>query len=102
MTYLIFNSLAEAEATNKKINDYMIQNFRGYDAKQWSRIITDNNGNYAIYVKSKDERKPVKALELATRNKIVKALPDEFFTRKMILDEETKTPNFTEKIKNLP
>lgn len=78
MTFVILNSLEEAESLNQKINDYMIENVEGYDAEQWSRIYTDNNGHFAIYVKSKDERSPLNALDITTKNKIISELPEEF------------------------
>ena len=68
---LVFIGIARAKKLNKKINDYMIKNVSGYNAAQWCKIQTDNDGNYSVYIKSLDSRNPEKVLDNLTKAKII-------------------------------
>lgn len=72
MRYLIFNSLAQAEAINTLIGNYMTANIQGYNATQWSEIVKNNDGTkFAISIQETDKRNPQNALNNATKNKLV-------------------------------
>lgn len=94
MTYIIFDSLIAAQTLNKEINDYMISNVEGYNATRWCEILTDNNGNYSVYIKSLDSRQPLLALDSVTKAKIIEKLPDSFYTDKENTGIMLKTPNY--------
>lgn len=94
MTFIILNSLALANQLDKSINDYMIKNMKGYNGTQWCKILTDNNGKYAVYIKSKDSRNPFNALTTINKTEIIDKLPDSFYHNKDNLGTIIRAPNY--------
>ena len=80
LTYIIFNLLTEAEALNKKINDYMKLQDPTYNTVKWCNITTDKNGHYSVYIKTHDNRKPIDALDSNEKLLIINKLPKEYLT----------------------
>ena len=96
MTFIILDSLPKAKTLNKKINDHMIRTIPGYNAIQWCKILTDNEGNYSVYIKSFDSRNPEKVLDNLTKEKIIDTLPDSFYHNKEDEEITLKIPNYVE------
>ena len=65
---IISNSLAELEAIDQKLNNYMKQNVNNYNAKQWGRIVEHPTiSQKYLYVINDDERKPLELLTTSER-----------------------------------
>ena len=72
MRYLVFDALSKAKVINHKIHQYMIDNVSDYNAIQWSKITTNNDGTkFSISVKETDKRSPDNALSIVEKTKLV-------------------------------
>lgn len=80
MIYLIFDSLEEAQAMNDKIQQYMIETVKRYNATQWSKICKNNDETkFAIFIKENDPRNPQNALDDIEKSKLIE-LDDTWFS----------------------
>lgn len=82
MPYIISLDKTILESINKKINDHMKANIRGYNATQWGKIIKhQSQNNWALEINI-DSRNPLNRLSNNEKLQLVDNLPDGWIKQK--------------------
>lgn len=78
-------NLAELEAINKKINDWMIANVEGYVGTQWGMIKEHPTvkGTYILVI-NEDSRNPLDKLTLTEKTRCIEHDVNEWFPKQTI------------------